>query len=100
MFERVMGLNVIDEQGYKKYREGMVPILHSYGADFGYDFIVSEVLKSKTTKRINRVFTIDFPSKKVMESFFKDSKYLEVKKKYLDHSIDEKTIISMHETNT
>ena len=100
MFERIMGLNVIDQQAYKKYRERMTPILQSYGADFGYDFIVSEVLKSKTTKKINRVFTIDFPSKAVMASFFEDSKYLEVKKKYLNDSIDEKIIISIHEKNT
>jgi len=89
MFERIMGLNVIDEQAYNEYRKGMTPILNSYAADFGYDFIVSEVLKSKTADKINRVFTIDFPSKDVMESFFDDPKYIEVKKKL--------TVISMHE---
>jgi len=100
MFERIMGLNVIDEQSYKRYREGMTPILNAYGANFGYDFIVSDVLISKTTIDINRVFTIEFPSKNAMESFFDDAKYIEVKKKYLDRSIDGKTIISMHEKDT
>jgi len=100
MFERIMGLNVIDEQAYKKYRQEMTPILNSYGADFGYDFTVSNVHKSKTKNKINRVFTIDFPSEKVMESFFEDAKYIEIKKMYLDHSISDKTIISMHEKNT
>jgi len=79
MFERIMGLNVIDETAYEKYREGMRPILNSYGADFGYDFIVSEVLITKTTEKINRVFTIDFPSEKVMEAFFVDPDYIAVR---------------------
>ena len=97
MFERIMGLNVIDDDAYAKYRDEMTPILHSYNADFGYDFIVSNVLKSKSTKKINRVFTIDFPSESTMLIFFEDPVYVEVKKKYLDHAIDSKTIISMHE---
>jgi len=97
MFERIMGLNVIDQESYNLYRERMTPILNSYNADFGYDFIVSTVLKSKTENKINRVFTIDFPSKKTMEDFFNDPKYLEIKRQFLDCSIDSKTIISMHE---
>jgi len=97
MFERIMGLDVVDDELYRKYREYMTPILNSYGADFGYDFMVSDVLKSKTEGKINRVFTIDFPSRKVMENFFKDSNYLEIKRKFLDCSIGSKTVISIHE---
>ena len=100
MFERIMGLNVIDDDAYAKYREGMTPILHSYNADFGYDFIVSKVLKSKATNNINRVFTIDFPSESVMNSFFEDVDYIAIKKKYLDHAVDSKTVISMHEKHS
>jgi len=100
MFERVMGLNVVDDEAYKNYREGMTPILNSYGADFGYDFVVSRVLKSKTKDKINRVFTIDFPSKEIMNEFFNDPDYLKVKRTFLDHSIDSKTLISMHEKST
>jgi len=97
MFERIMGLNVIDGDMYKEYRNRMTPILNSYGADFGYDFVVSNVLKSKTTSDINRVFTIDFPCRRTMDDFFMDPKYLEIKEKFLDNAIDSKTIISMHE---
>lgn len=92
-----MGLNVVDESLYQKYRECMIPILGSYGGAFGYDFIVSDVLKSKTRNKINRVFTIEFSSEKIMEEFFVDPKYVDVKEKYLNPSIDSKTIISMHE---
>ncbi|MFT4782008.1 MAG: hypothetical protein ACI9SD_001699, partial [Pseudohongiellaceae bacterium] len=54
-FERIMGLEVINEEEYQKYRENMIPILHSFGGSFGFDFKVSEVLKSKTDDVINRV---------------------------------------------
>jgi len=99
-FERIMGLDVIDEDDYQRYREGMIPILESFGGSFGFDFKVSEVLKSKSENPINRVFTIDFPSKEIMENFFKDPSYLEVKDQYFKNSVKSVTVISMHEKNT
>ena len=96
-FERIMGLDVINDVEYQKYRECMIPILHSFGGSFGFDFKVSEVLISKTDEKINRVFTIDFPSKDVMEAFFSDPTYLEVKDKYFQHSVKSATTISMHQ---
>ncbi|MCO1335754.1 hypothetical protein MO867_15565 [Microbulbifer sp. OS29] len=53
-----------------------MPILKSYGGSFGYDFKVSEVLRSETVSKINRIFTIRFLSKEVMSRFFSDSEYL------------------------
>jgi uncharacterized protein (DUF1330 family) len=35
-FEIVMGLHVIDDEEYQKYREGMEPILNSVGGSFGF----------------------------------------------------------------
>jgi uncharacterized protein (DUF1330 family) len=96
-FERIMGLCVSDDAEYQRYREGMTPILHSYGGAFGFDFKVSDVLISKTTDDINRVFTIDFPSKEIMDQFFSCEEYLAVKKQFFDKSVSSKTIISMHE---
>ncbi|MBL7004404.1 MAG: DUF1330 domain-containing protein [Gammaproteobacteria bacterium] len=96
-FERIMGLEVTNDEDYQQYREGMMPILESFGASFGFDFKIAEVLKSKTNKSINRVFTIDFPSKEVMEAFFADPNYLEVKEKYFNSSVKSVTIISTHE---
>ncbi|MET0045572.1 MAG: hypothetical protein ABW100_18875, partial [Candidatus Thiodiazotropha sp. 6PLUC3] len=61
-YERIMGLHVIDDEMYQKYREGMEPILTSIGGSFGFDFRVSEVLRTKSDNEINRVFTIEFPS--------------------------------------
>lgn len=96
-FERIMGLEVIDEQLYQQYRENMMPILDTFGGSFGFDFKVSEVLKSKTEAPINRVFTIDFASKRMMEEFFSDPSYLAVKDKYFNDSVKSVTMISMHE---
>ena len=100
MFERIMAIEVTDENGYQKYRENMTPILHSYGGSFGFDFKVNEVLQSKTEQAINRVFTIDFPSKEVMDSFFADRQYLAIKAKYFQSSVKSVTTISMHDKNT
>jgi uncharacterized protein (DUF1330 family) len=96
-FERIMGIEVVNDEAYQKYRENMIPILHSFGGSFGFDFKVSEVLKSKTGDTINRVFTLDFPSKDVMDAFFSHATYLAVKEKYFLHSVNSVTTISMHE---
>ena len=99
-FERIMGIEVTNEEEYQKYRENMTPILHSFGGSFGFDFKIGEVLKSKTDNVINRVFTIDFPSKEVMDEFFNDPNYLAVKEQYFKHSVKSVTTISMHEKNS
>ena len=99
-YERIMGINVCDDEEYKLYREGMTPILNAFGGSFGYDFKISEVLISKTDDDINRVFTIEFPSKKIMDDFFSDPEYLLVQKRHFNNSVVSKTIISIHEKHT
>ncbi|MCF6259104.1 MAG: DUF1330 domain-containing protein [Gammaproteobacteria bacterium] len=99
-YERVMGLNVIDDEKYQQYREAMLPILKKYDGAFGYDFRVSEVLLSKSDDDINRVFTIEFPSKKIMDEFFANPEYVAIQNIHLKGSINSKTVISMHEKNT
>jgi uncharacterized protein (DUF1330 family) len=96
-FERIIGLEVVDDVGYQQYREHMMPILKQYGGSFGFDFKVSEVLKSNTEDPINRVFTISFPSMETMDRFFSDPLYLEVKNKYFKPSVKSVTTISLHE---
>lgn len=96
-YERIMGLEITDEEEYQNYRDAMTPLLHAAGGDFGYDFKVSETLKSKTENKINRVFTIDFPSEKVMNTFFSSENYLKVKKRHFEKSVGSTTVISLHE---
>lgn len=75
----IFGLEVKDEPLYRRYRAGMIPILHRYGGAFGHDFVVSEVLKSQTPAPINRVFTMTFPERSVAEGFFADPAYQDVR---------------------
>ncbi len=96
-FERIMGIYVTDDTEYQCYREAMMPILASFGGAFGYDFKVAEVLRSKTDDDINRVFTIEFPSKQHMDDFFSDPAYLAVKDLHFIRSVSSTTTISMHE---
>jgi len=69
-YEMLIGLEIKDDEIYNSYRKAMKPILSSYGGDFGYDFRISEVLKSQNKGEINRVFTLNFPDKNNMKHFF------------------------------
>ena len=93
-FEMLIGIEVSDEQGYRQYREAMMPILKSYGGKFGYDFVVSEVLKSQTPEAINRVLTLVFPDEKTKEAFFTDAEYAKVKERHFKPSVSSVTRIS------
>ncbi|WKZ70881.1 MAG: DUF1330 domain-containing protein [Melioribacteraceae bacterium] len=96
MYEYLVGLNVTDDASYQKYREGMTPILKSYGGGFNYDFKVSEVFITQSQNKINRVFTLFFPDKETSERFFSDPEYLEIKKAYFEKAVESTTIISRY----
>ncbi len=97
VFERLVGLNVVDDEAYQSYRDEMTPILESYGGGFSYDFKVSEILKSKTEAPINRVFTIYFSSEDSMNSFFSNDEYLKIRKRHFEKSVTDTTIIATYE---
>ena len=99
-FEILMGIHVTDDNEFQKYRDGMEPILNSVGGSVGYDFRISEVLLSKTDDEINRVFTMEFPSEKVMNDFLSRPEYLKVKSTYLDRSVKTRTTIAMYEKSS
>ncbi len=94
--EMLVGLNVIDDETYQLYRDEMIPILLSYGGGFGYDFKISEVLKSKTEAPINRVFTIYFSNEDSMNSFFSNDEYLKIKEILFEKSVTDTTIITTY----
>lgn len=75
----------------------MLPILQTYGGGFGYDFKVSEVLRSEVEEPINRVFTIFFENEDAMNTFFTNEKYIEIRNKYFEPSVSATTIISKYE---
>ena len=93
-FENLVGLQVIDEDGYRQYRDAMTPILKRFGGGFRYDFRISEVLKKETTNEMNRVFVISFPDQASKEAFFADPGYKEVRAKHLESSISARTLIA------
>ncbi len=95
--EMLVGLNVLDDEAYKTYRDEMMPILHQYGGGFRYDFRISEVLKAATDAPINRVFTIYFSSQEAMDSFFSNEDYLAIKRRHFEKSVGDTTIIATYE---
>ena len=96
----LVGLNVLNDQMYQKYRNAMKPILEVYGGEFSYDFKVSEVFLSEVSSKINRVFTINFPDNEKMEKFFSNPEYIRAKKTYFEGSVGSTIIISRYEKNT
>ncbi len=95
--EMLVGLNVTDDNFYQNYRNEMTPILKEFGGGFGYDFKVSEVLKTQTKAKINRVFTIFFPNEESMNKFFSNEDYLKIKQKHFEGSVSDTTIIATYE---
>ena len=95
--EMLVGLHVVDDEGYQSYRNEMTPILESYGGGFGYDFKIAEVLKSKTKAPINRVLTICFPNEDSRSSFFANAEYLKIRQRHFEKSVTDTTIIATYE---
>ncbi len=95
--EMLVGLNIVDDEAYQSYRAEITPILKRYGGGFGYDFKVSEVLKSTTEAPINRVFTIYFSTEDSMNSFFSNDEYLKIKHRHFEKSVTDTTIIATYE---
>ena len=95
--ENLVGLNVIDDEGYQRYRDEMTPILERYGGGFRYDFKVARVLKAVTDEPINRVFLIYFADEAARHAFFSNEDYVNIKRKHFDKSVGHTTIISTYD---
>ncbi|PKI15964.1 DUF1330 domain-containing protein [Colwellia sp. 12G3] len=101
-YEILVGLHVLDDYTYEKYRIAMKPILSDYQGYFCYDFKVSDVLISQALTPdshcdINRVFTLNFISKEKMDNFFSDPQYLLVKEEFFVKSVGSATILASYE---
>ena len=95
--EMLVGLNVVDDDAYQRYREEMRPILESYGGGFRYDFKVSDVLKQVTDAPINRVFTIHFRDGAALDAFFSDPDYIRAREQHFEASVSDMTIIATYD---
>lgn len=94
--DRLVGLNVIEEELYRQYRENMLPILERYGGRFFVDVRVSELLLSPGAGPINRMFAIRFPNTESLEGFFSDPEYLAVRQRFFEASVASVTILGKY----
>jgi uncharacterized protein (DUF1330 family) len=90
----LVALEVVAPEGYRRYRASMTPILARFGGRFGYDFVVSEVLRSEVEAPINRVFTLVFPSREAKTAFFADPEYQQVREQHFIASVSHTTVIA------
>lgn len=98
MIEILVGLNVLDPDGYQTYREKMTPLLTHVGGHFRYDFAIAQTLKSETDHNINRVFVICFPDFESKDKLFNSDEYKKIKQQFFEKSVESRTIISEYES--
>lgn len=92
----LVGLWVTDQEGYRRYRAAMAPVLERFGGAFGYDFVVSEVLRSEVEGPFNRVFTLVFPDRGAGEGFFADPEYVEIRAAHFVPAVAHVAILDEH----
>jgi uncharacterized protein (DUF1330 family) len=95
-YERCVGLQVVDEAAYGRYREGMLPILARHGGAFRYDLRVAQVLTAQTPEPINRVFVLAFPDAAAHDAFFADGGYLAVRQAHFPAAVSHVTVIARY----
>ncbi len=96
-YEFVVGMNVIDETGYQKYREAMAPILAEHAGGFRYDFVVAKTLQSASQHPITRVFAIYFGSLELSKAFFANPAYLKIRQTYFEPAVQGSTVIAAYD---
>lgn len=97
MIEILVGLNVLDSDGYQAYRKKMTPLLTHVGGHFRYDFTIAQTLKRETDHKINRVFVICFPDSESKDKLFNSDEYKKIKQQFFEKSVESTTIISEYE---
>jgi uncharacterized protein (DUF1330 family) len=87
--EVLIGVHVIDEAGYARYRAEMAPLLEAHGGRFILDVRVAEILHAPSATAFNRLFTIRFPSARHRDAFFADPDYMAVRSRLFEPSVSE-----------
>ncbi len=98
-YDIVIGLHVTDQEGYRRYRAGMTPLLEAAGGRFRYDFTIDEVLQAESGKPINRLFVISFPSQAAREAFFADPRYQAVRTEHFVPAVGAITTVAAYENS-
>jgi uncharacterized protein (DUF1330 family) len=85
--EMLMGVQVIDEAAYMRYRAEMTPVLEAHGGRFVLDVRVGEILRAPSPSRFNRLFAVRFPSARQRDAFFADPDYGEIRARWFEPSV-------------
>jgi uncharacterized protein (DUF1330 family) len=93
----LLGVEIVDEAAYARYRAAMTPILGTYGGSFGVDLAVARVLRGCVDTRPNRVFTIAFPDRRTRERFFADSAYRAVRSALFEPAVTRTVILGEYD---
>lgn len=94
-YEIAVGLLVVDQESYSRYRKEMHPLLEEAGGAFRYDFEVARVLRSEEGgAEINRTFVLRFPDKSSKERFFADPRYIETRRRFFDPAVKARVLIA------
>ena len=97
-FEMTVGLNVIDDEKYARYRDEIAPLMQSAGGRFRYDFTIARTLKHEAGHEINRLFVVHFPDRATKDHFFADPKYVEIRSRLFEKAVKGATIIAEYTT--
>jgi uncharacterized protein (DUF1330 family) len=98
MFDRTIGLEVLDDTLYSQYRAEMTPLLEAAGGRFILDVRVSEVLRGPDGARFNRLFTLRFPSESDSIRFFADPGYLAIRERLFTRSVGQVHLLAAHQS--
>lgn len=85
--EILVGVFVVDEELYAKYRAEMTPLLEAHGGRFIVDVRVETVLLAPPQAQFNRLFTIHFPNATQLQAFFSNPDYQVVRKRWFEPSV-------------
>ncbi|MDB4986716.1 MAG: hypothetical protein JWN04_1894 [Myxococcaceae bacterium] len=83
----VVALEIRDDALYAAYRARMTPLLEARAGRFGFDFVVSKVLKTSGSLALNRVFSMVFPDRATREAFFADPTYLKARSELFEPAV-------------
>jgi uncharacterized protein (DUF1330 family) len=87
--EILIGVQVIDEAGYARYRAEMTPVLEAHGGRFVLDVRVAEILRASSPAAFNRLFSIRFPSARHRDAFFANPDYMAIRARLFEPSVSE-----------
>ncbi|MFO0559398.1 MAG: DUF1330 domain-containing protein [Polyangiales bacterium] len=85
--EILVGVNVVDPEGYARYRAEMTPLLEAHGGRFVVDVQVAKVLRSPEETPFNRMFTIRFESEAQLDRYFELDAYRAIRKRHFEPSV-------------